>query len=103
MTTPTFKALLKMGFADADARRLALRSDDTHLPGEVLALCKAAVTASGRTVAPKWGGTAHGLAAAFVMQGADVDRVRAVLHDSLRAPQTADVWALRAAQIEAAR
>lgn len=102
----TFDLLLTLGFCDADARRLAVKLDSAQALSntrETVALCKAAVSASGRAVHAQWGGTAHGLALAFIDRDTPVATVRKTLADSLTTAQHVDVWAARAAQIEAAR
>jgi len=92
------KTLIDLGFAPIDALRLAAKG---NLPAvrEVLALCRAAQTASGRAVSAQFGGTVHGLAAEFVIRDTPLEQVRAVLRESLTVEPALDVWAARAAQM----
>jgi len=92
--------LLELGFADADARRLAVKTGDLAPVRETLALCRAAQTASCRAVSAQFGGTVHGLAAEFVIRDTPLDQVRAVLRESLALAPAVDVWAARAAQMQ---
>ena len=94
------QSLISLGFKPVDALRIAARGAALPDVREVLTLCTAAASVSGREVAPAWGGTVHGLAAAFIERGTPFDQVRAVLRESIATEPAVDVWAQRAALMQ---